>query len=139
MADQNEKIEAIFRAIQDLPLRARRKLWDILKAAFPHALDDTDPTPPEIWDYPENRFGTKEVQLLRFLCQRWERREEEVLKHLWPAEWPASLKTEEILRARLRKIEQRIRERLLAFKSDWILSRPRQRYLSLTRSADWNP
>ncbi len=126
-------VNQIYKDIQDLSFKDRRELWDKLKRAFPRVLDDTDPTPLEVWDDPQSGFGKMETGLLRFLGEHGEMKEREVLKHLWPDEWGPHFVLEANLRERLRKLEQRVRTTLLALKSDWILRRPCPGWLELTR------
>jgi hypothetical protein len=134
MAHWEVRVLAVYRDIQNLPSEARDYLWKMLRQSFPGALDGTNPMPREVWDYPQNGFGKSEIRLLKYLCGRGECGERTVLKHLWPEEWPATVKREEVLRRRLRKREQRIKEKLLKLHSDWNLSRPRRRHLKLSRS-----
>jgi hypothetical protein len=80
MSEWERYVYDLYHEIQAMPHRERRKLWDLLRGAFPLALEGTDPTPAELWDYLENRFGKKEVRLLRFLCERGIAREVAVIK-----------------------------------------------------------
>jgi hypothetical protein len=126
-------VYAIYHAIQRLTASERRKLWEVLEGAFPRALKDTNPTPKEVWDDPRNGFGKKEVALLRFLCNYGATSEMKVLKHLWPNECDDDVESETKLRQRLRKLEQRIKKKLLSLQSDWRLRRPKIRQLGLWR------
>ena len=55
MANWHQYVYSIFHDIQAMPNRERRKLWDLLRHAYPNALEDTDPTPLEVWDDLRNR------------------------------------------------------------------------------------
>src|SRR5947209_5325801 len=138
MPEWDEGVYDLYYAIQRLSFRSRRKLWDLLNSAFPRVLDDTDPTPAEVWDDPENCFGKKETRVLLFLCEEGTSSERAVLRLLWSDEWEANVETETILCRRLRKLEQRIRDKLRRLKSDWVLFRPKQHQLALARSREWD-
>jgi hypothetical protein len=132
--DYSEEIHEIHYLIRVLPIKARKELWRLLEGSYPGALVNTDPAPEEVWDDPENGFGRKEIALLRYLWNVGDATEPQVIKRLWPGQWPAqSLEFRTRIRQRLRKLEQRIRDKLAASNSDWFLSRPHQHTLELRR------
>lgn len=134
MPNYERQVYRIHDMIQALPIKWRRKLWDELHAAFPLALEQTDPTPTEVWHDQRSGFTKKEVALLDYLWQYGSRTEGQVIRHLWPGYWPAQTdKDEARIRQRLRKLVQRANDRLIKLGSDWVIYRPRPRAIILGR------
>jgi hypothetical protein len=129
----------IFQDIRALSNNQQRQLFDMLRSAYPKVLDDIDASQPEPWDYRKNGFGKNEKRLLQFLHKHGFRSERQVFKCLWPTKYLLTPAVEKILRQRLRKMEERIRNKVFVLHSDWILHRPKQRHLALDRSSLWDP
>jgi hypothetical protein len=137
---RHDEAYRIYYAIQRLPRVEREYLWELLHGAFPKALKDTDPSPDEVWDDPNNGFSDLQINLLAFLLNFVVSEERKVLKHLWPGEWDSaklSMPMQKKLRQRLRKLEQRTKELLHLHKSDWILRRPGWHKLELRRDESY--